>query len=79
MTSQKFLTGILLGIGIGVLLAPNKGSETRKKVSKKIKDASDCVQDTLKDIKEQITHVANKSVDALENINDIVHEAAMND
>ena len=30
---SKFLLTILTGVGIGVLLAPRKGSETRKKIN----------------------------------------------
>lgn len=30
---SKFLLTILTGVGIGILLAPRKGSETRKKIN----------------------------------------------
>lgn len=32
-TTLGFLTGIAVGIGIGILLAPDKGSKTRKKLA----------------------------------------------
>ena len=75
MTSSKFLTGVLLGIGIGFLLAPDNGSETRKKVIKKVKDACDAVQDTINEIKDQVSSVAHESVEELESMNNSLHEA----
>ena len=34
----KFLGGLALGAGIGILLAPDKGENTRKVLKKKIED-----------------------------------------
>ena len=44
-TTIGFLAGITLGVGIGILLAPDKGSETRKKLS----DAGGDLFDMLKE------------------------------
>jgi len=41
MSANKILAGILAGVAIGVLIAPAKGAETRKKISRKVDDASD--------------------------------------
>jgi gas vesicle protein len=35
---SKFITGVALGIIVGILIAPDKGAETRRKVSKKGKE-----------------------------------------
>lgn len=35
---SKFLTGVAIGVLVGILIAPDKGSETRKKLSEKGKD-----------------------------------------
>jgi gas vesicle protein len=45
-----FLGGALIGGIIALLFAPDKGSETRKKISEKLKEGSDLT-------KEQIEHL----------------------
>ena len=32
---RKFITGALVGVGLGVLFAPKKGSQTRKELKEK--------------------------------------------
>lgn len=44
---KRLLAGLGLGIGIGLLLAPKAGSETRKRVKKKIEDVADQVSDSV--------------------------------
>ena len=43
---NKFLVGAAVGVGIGVLIAPKKGSETREDLKKKILEE-------LKDVKDE--------------------------
>lgn len=49
MSKGKLITGILAGAAagavLGILLAPDKGSETRKKIAKKGNDLSGSVKD----------------------------------
>ena len=46
------LTGALIGAGIGILYAPDKGTKTREK----IKDGFDDAKDNLKHKFEDVTH-----------------------
>lgn len=41
------LVGIAAGIGIGMLIAPAKGSKTRKRLKKRIMGIADFLQDDL--------------------------------
>ncbi len=57
-----FLTGTALGAGVGVLFAPNKGKETRKKIQGKYKELkeklqglnSDNISDFIDEVKVEI-------------------------
>ncbi len=52
MSTGKVLLGVLAGVAagaiIGILFAPDKGCETRKKIAKSGKDLTDNLNETLK-------------------------------
>jgi gas vesicle protein len=43
------LVGVAAGIGIGMLIAPAKGSKTRKRLKKRIRGFADMMQEDLSD------------------------------
>ena len=54
MKSSSFfalLTGVAAGVTLGILLAPEKGEETRKKIKKTAEDCVDKVKEKISDIK----------------------------
>jgi len=51
--SSKLLTGFLAGVVVGILFAPDKGSETRRKISQKGKDLKSRFNDFVDSISEE--------------------------
>jgi len=68
MNTGKILLGVLAGVTagalLGVLFAPDRGSETRKKVAQKGKDLVDDLEETLKAF---LADVTDKFETALKN------------
>jgi gas vesicle protein len=75
MSSGKVLLGVLAGVAagalIGVLFAPDKGSVTRSKISKKGEDYADSLKDKFDEFIDGITAKFEK---AKEDISDFAHD-----
>ena len=65
----KLLAGIGLGVGIGMLVAPEKGTETRKKLMKKLNDMYESIKNIdAEEIKETIEKQINDIKKELEDL-----------
>jgi gas vesicle protein len=60
MKSGKILLGLLAGVAVGatmgILFAPDKGSNTRKKISKKGEDFAEELKDKFNDLVDNVKH-----------------------
>ena len=69
-TLLGFLAGAAVGVLAGILLAPDKGSETRKKISKKTSDLGDSLKGSFNDfvdgIKDSYSNMKSEAEDVEE-------------
>ena len=49
----KFLTGVMAGIAIGLLVAPDKGSNTRRKITQSFNDLLGEAKDEMNNMSNQ--------------------------
>jgi len=59
------LAGLAAGAALGLLLAPEKGSDTRDKLSQSLKDLADTIKDKAADEINNLTSLKDKVVDSV--------------
>ena len=74
MSSGKVLLGLLAGVAagalIGILFAPDKGWNTRKKITKKADDYVDSMQDKFNEFLETASKIKENLKDEVEDFAD---------
>lgn len=61
------LAGIAAGAALGILLAPEKGSETRDKLSESLKSLADAIKETASNEINNLVGLKDKVVDNIKN------------
>ena len=74
MSSSKVLLGFVVGAAVGavagILLAPDKGSNTRKKISDKAGDWTDSAKETFNGIIDGVKNAYSGAKDEMEDYTD---------
>jgi len=69
MSIKAFANGVVVGLILGVLFAPDSGTETRKKIAKKAGDLKDAACDTYNDVADTVAdqygRIKNKAQDLM--------------
>ncbi|TMI62748.1 MAG: YtxH domain-containing protein [Bacteroidetes bacterium] len=84
MSSGKLLLGVLAGVAVGatlgILFAPDKGTATRKKISKKGNDYAEALTDKFNDfigsISQKFETVKEDAIGMVENVKSKAGEVA---
>ncbi len=63
---SKLLTGFVAGLIVGILIAPDKGSETRKRLSQRSADLKNKFNDLVDDISEKYDSAKEGAGDLLQ-------------
>lgn len=75
-TLVAILAGVAVGAVAGVLLAPEQGEKTRRKISKGFKSGTDDLNCKMDDLKNQVRSlISSKKTDFESTFNNLVHKA----
>lgn len=85
-SSGKVISALLLGAAVGsilgILFAPDKGSETRRKISKKGNDLTDAmnekVQELIEEFKNETEAVKGKAKEFVSNEKSVIEQLKSN-
>jgi gas vesicle protein len=59
---------IMAGIGIGILIAPDKGSETWKKITDSLDDLKEKARKNMDDLNDKSKNIAGKAIKGLQEV-----------
>lgn len=61
LAGLSLIVGVVLGTGLGLLMAPQSGSRTRRQLKNMMEDASERAGELAEDAKEAVTGMVERS------------------
>jgi gas vesicle protein len=68
MKLQSFINGLLVGFTLGVLYAPARGEETRRKIARKASDVKDSIKTTYNDVASNVSDNIDRVKNTADNL-----------
>jgi len=72
----SILAGAAIGVGVGILIAPDKGSNTREKIKNKFNSTKEGAEEKIEEL---LAYLSRKSDDVTANIDEALDEAISED
>ena len=72
----SIVAGAAIGIGVGILIAPDKGSNTRKKIKNKFNSTKEGAEEKIEEL---MAFLSQKSNDVTSNIDEALEEVMSHD
>jgi len=60
MSIQSFLNGVVVGVVLGLVFAPERGEVTRKRIAQRVSDLSETIEDTYDELSEKFSQQADR-------------------
>ncbi|MBB1139418.1 YtxH domain-containing protein [Myroides sp. WP-1] len=75
-TLAALVAGAAIGVGIGILFAPDEGKKTRKKIRRSFDESKDELSHKIDDLKKQVRSVVDRKSNTIEDgIEDFINSA----
>ena len=74
MSSTKIITALLVGAAAGILIAPDKGAATRRKLSRSVNCLADFIEGIIENARGEANDLADEGIENVERMESQINE-----